>query len=125
MSGSGGLLSLDKTETAKNISTGKRVAHSSPVFNPASVEVKLPNNRFGREPSRLATELEMTPTIPGPKEQPISPARASSANMPVPPAGQYSAAREKEPGHMIPTDRPHRAQPARERSGIGDRVASR
>ena len=53
------------------------------------------------------------PTTLGPLPQPRSPARAKKANMAVPPRRMDLAPMEKQPGHMIPTERPHRAQPAR------------
>ena len=70
--------------------------------------------------------LHIPDTIPtrlGPPEQPISPPKARSANKAVPPAGSAFDALEKVPGHMIPTDRPHRAHPARlkTRTGINTR----
>ncbi len=61
------------------------------------------------------------PTTVGPPEQPISPPKASRANMAVPPFGSVADALLKVPGHMIPTDSPQTAQAIRESSGIGNR----
>ena len=52
----------------------------------------------------------MSPTSAGPPAHPRSPARASRANMAVPPRGQLTDASENAPGHRIPTEKP--AQPA-------------
>ena len=52
-------------------------------------------------------------TVSGPTKHPASPARASSANMAVPPAGQLAAAMDKVPGHMMPTATPQIPQPMR------------
>ena len=60
------------------------------------------------------------PTSVGPPEQPTSPASASRANMAVPPFRSAADALLKVPGHMIPTDSPHKEQPIREKSGDGE-----
>ena len=69
--------------------------------------------------------LEICPTIVGPTAQPISPAKANRANMAVPPPGQVFEARENVPGHIIPTLKPHRLQPSRERIGFTGETARR
>ena len=61
------------------------------------------------------------PTTVGPPEQPTSPASARSANIAVPPRAMEAVALLKEPGHIIPTDRPHKAQPANPTTGLGTR----
>ena len=68
---------------------------------------------------------ETKPTREGPVVQPRSPARANKANMAVPPFGHAAAARLKVPGHMMPTERPHSAQPSSPRTGTGAKTASR
>ena len=65
------------------------------------------------------------PTRVGPPEQPKSPNSASRANMAVPPLGRLREATLMVPGHKMPTDRPHRPQPSRASSGLGDNAASR
>ena len=67
----------------------------------------------------------MLPTIPGPMLPPRSPAMASSANMAVPPAGNFLEERLIVPGHMIPTEKPHKIQPESPISGFADREVSR
>ena len=59
---------------------------------------------------------ETVPTIPLPLMQPMSPPRASRANIAVPPAGLLSAARLNTPGHIIATESPQSAQPISESS---------
>ena len=55
---------------------------------------------------------ESAPTAEGPAVQPRSPARASSANIAVPPFGMRSDANENVPGHMMPTNSPTAPQPS-------------
>ena len=55
----------------------------------------------------LPQALETNPARVGPPEQPRSPARASKANMAVPPRGIMEEALLKVPGHRIPTEKPH------------------
>jgi hypothetical protein len=45
--------------------------------------------------------------------------------MAVPPDGKTLDARLKVPGHMIPTERPQRAHPARERRGKGENTVTK
>ena len=68
--------------------------------------------------------LVAKPTTVGPKEQPKSPARASIANIAVPPLGKLSEASENEPGHITPTEKPQKAQPAREKAGFPENDAN-
>ena len=68
---------------------------------------------------------ETVPTRVGPDEQPRSPARARNANIAVPPADAFSAARLKTPGQRIPTESPHNPHPIRDRTGIGEKEAIR
>lgn len=63
---------------------------------------------------------EISPTILDPSVQPISPPRAISANIKVPPLSLLSPARLKTPGHITPTNNPQSAIPDRESKGIGD-----
>ena len=69
--------------------------------------------------------LDTSPTTVGPREQPTSPPRASSAAMAVPPLGIRAQDRLKVPGHRIPTDSPHRPQPISAITGALDHTASR
>src|SRR5699024_180890 len=68
---------------------------------------------------------EMFPTKAGPVAQPKSPARAKRANMAVPPRGIRLEARLKVPGHIMPTEKPHRLHATSASTGLGDRDASR
>ena len=63
--------------------------------------------------------LETMPTKVGPTEHPMSPPRASSANMAVPPLDNVAAALLNVPGHIIPTDSPQTAHAIRLILGIG------
>lgn len=65
---------------------------------------------FFRSPPSLS---EIKPTAAGPIEQPTSPDSASSAKSAVPPVGSAFAPMLRLPGHIIPTERPHKAQPIR------------
>ena len=67
--------------------------------------------------------LVAKPTTVGPKEQPKSPARASIANIAVPPLGKLSEASENEPGHITPTEKPHKAHPTNDKTGFLRKVA--
>ena len=81
--------------------TGKQIPKKMPIF-------------------RLSEKaLEMKPTIVGPPEQPRSPAKAKNANMSVPPRRRTADALLNVPGHMIPTESPHNAQPIRLITGFG------
>ena len=85
-----------------SISTGNTIAANIPFFRSSEA---------------------MPDTIPatvGPDEQPISPASASRAKRAVPPFLIQADAILKVPGHIIPTDRPHNAQPIKEVTGDGD-----
>lgn len=62
---------------------------------------------------------ETIPTTVGPPAHPTSPANASNANIAVPPLASEAAALLNTPGHMIPTDRPHNAQPIKPTMGLG------
>ena len=68
---------------------------------------------------------EAMPTVVGPREQPISPPRASSANKSVPPLFSFAAEILKVPGHKIPTESPQRPHPIRPSAGEGDREIKR
>ena len=81
--------------------TGKRMAAKIPAF-------------------RFSPSIPDTiPTTVGPPEQPTSPPRANRANKAVPPFGKAAAALLKVPGHMMPTERPQRAQEIRLSWGRG------
>ena len=58
------------------------------------------------------------PTIPGPMLPPRSPAMARSANIAVPPAGNFLDEILNVPGHMIPTEKPHRIHPVSPTTGF-------
>lgn len=64
--------------------------------------------------------LETRPTRVGPPPQPRSPASARNANIDVPPFFISLEAVLNVPGHKIPTDNPHRAQPIKPRTGNGE-----
>ena len=81
--------------------TGNTTAASIPVFR------------------LLLNILDTMPVSEGPAEHPRSPPRASSANITVPPLRSAADALLKLPGHIIPTERPHIAQPARFNTGEG------
>lgn len=68
---------------------------------------------------------DTVPTRVGPDEHPKSPARASKANIAVPPLRREAAALLKVPGHIIPTEAPHKAHPIRLRIGEGVRLISK
>ena len=68
---------------------------------------------------------EATPTVVGPREQPTSPARASRANMAVPPVRIFALAILKEPGQRMPTDKPQSPQPMSPSIGEEERDMSR
>lgn len=73
----------------------------------------------------LPQALETNPARVGPPEQPRSPARASKANMAVPPRGIRAEALLKVPGQRIPTEKPHSPQPTRPRTGRDVRLMHR
>ena len=68
---------------------------------------------------------EICPARNGPAKQPKSPAKARNPNIITPPFGILSLAILKEPGHIIPEPMPQRAQPKRERAGIGEKIVMR
>ena len=70
--------------------------------------------------SRLVTPIT-APTSDGPEVQPISPDKASRANIAVPPLGKLADATLSTPGQSIPTEMPHRAHPTRETIGQGEK----
>ena len=74
-------------------------------------------------PTRRLSEnpLEIYPRNEGPPVQPKSPARASNANIAVPPLLIEADARLNVPGHKIATDIPQSAKPTNEKRGIGKR----
>lgn len=63
--------------------------------------------------------LDTNPTRVGPEEHPRSPARASMANMTVPPRRIEAEALLNVPGHMIPTENPQMAQQISSMKGTG------
>ena len=69
--------------------------------------------------------LDRYPTNVGPPEQPKSPARASSANIAVPPFRMDADALLKLPGHIIPTDKPQIAHPTSDKKGVGAKEIQR
>lgn len=84
---------------------GNAVATSNPIF-------KLP-----------PAILEMLPTIAGPTVAPKSPAKARKANIAVPPLGHFWDEMLIVPGHIMPTEKPQRAQPASPIIGKAERDA--
>ena len=60
------------------------------------------------------------PTIPGPILPPKSPAIARSANIAVPPAGNFLEEILSVPGHMIPTENPHNIHPISPTTGLAN-----
>ena len=58
------------------------------------------------------------PTIMGPAEAPKSPPKAKNANSMVPPLGRMDEEILIEPGHMIPTEKPHSITPTKPNIGI-------
>lgn len=65
------------------------------------------------------------PTITGPAEPPKSPAKARKANSMVPPLGRMEEDILIEPGHMIPTEKPHNITPINPKTGIFAKPANR
>ena len=75
---------------------------------------------------KLSPEFCVTvPTMYGPMEPPRSPAIASNANIAVPPSGILPEVMLIVPGHMIPTEKPHRMQPISPMTGLADRETRR
>ena len=70
-------------------------------------------------------ELVTKPTKVGPPEHPKSPAKASKANIVVPPVRREAAAVLNVPGHIIPTDNPVRAQPNKLINGLAVKLVSK
>ena len=64
-------------------------------------------------------------TMPGPTAPPRSPAIARKANIAVPPSGIFLEAILIVPGHMMPTEKPHKLHPTRFKNGSGASAASR
>ena len=87
--------------------TGNMVATSNPVF---------------RLPPAIS---EILPTRVGLTVAPKSPANARNANMAVPPLGHFCADILIDPGHIMPTAKPQRAQPASPRIGNVDSEANK
>ena len=54
---------------------------------------------------------DIIPTVPGPIDPPKSPAIAKSANIAVPPDGNFWDTMLNVPGHIIPTENPQVIQP--------------
>ena len=106
------------------MTTGNTMATSSPSFSPTDSMVAACRRPVSASPARPARP-DTALTSAGPEAQPTSPAKASMANMAVPPCGYPAAARENVPGHIMPTERPVMAQPTRERIGLGENTASR
>ena len=65
------------------------------------------------------------PTSEGPEVQPMSPDRAKSANIAVPPFGKLADATLRTPGQRIPTEIPQSAHPIRETTGQGEKQVIR
>ena len=80
------------------------------------------NNPALRLPPAISENL---PTIAGLTVAPKSPAKAKKANIAVPPPGHYCDEMLIVPGHIIPTVKPQRAQPARLNAEEADNDAVR
>ena len=87
--------------------TGKIVAASNP-------DLRLP-----------PAISERLPTIAGLTIAPKSPAKAKNANIAVPPLGHFCEDMLIDPGHIIPTAKPQREQPASPRIGNEDSEANK
>jgi len=68
---------------------------------------------------------ETLPTIAGLAIPPKSPASAKSANIAVPPLGQFCDEILMDPGHIMPTVKPHTAQPKSPKIEILDKEANK
>lgn len=68
---------------------------------------------------------ERLPTIVGLTVAPKSPANAKNANIAVPPLGHFCEDMLIDPGHIIPTAKPQRAQPASPRIDMVDSEANK
>ena len=86
---------------------GKIVAKSKPNF-------KFP-----------PTASAILPTIVGQIDAPKSPASAKNANIIVPPLGHFCEEMLIVPGHIIPTAKPHTAQPIKPSIATDDKDASK
>ena len=73
----------------------------------------------------LPAFCEIIPIKPGPNEPPKSPDNARRANRAVPPTGIVFHEMLMVPGHMIPTEKPQIALPARPRAGEFDNPANK
>lgn len=76
----------------------------------------------------LRSLLNTDATLPvtyGPREQPKSPEKANNANNAVPPYLICFDANENVPGHIIPTEKPHNAQPTNPIIADEDKEAKR
>ena len=89
-------------------------------------------SRMGKKMAERMPSRRLSPESPdtkparvGPPEQPRSPPKASMAKRAVPPEGIDLEARLKVPGHMIPTEKPQRAQPISPMTGFGIREMHR
>lgn len=88
-----------RTRDSISITTGKTAAKAKPYF------ISDPN------------VSAILPASEGPEVHHVSPARASIANIDVPPSGIAALAILKVPGHIIPTARPQSAHPPSAKSG--------
>ena len=75
---------------------------------------RIPIRIFPFKPS------DTNPTMDGPVEQPMSPAKANSANIAVPPAGSATDALLSVPGHIMPTEKPQISHPSKLTTGQGE-----
>lgn len=70
-----------------------------------------------------AGHIGTPPTREGLTVAPKSPAKAKNANIAVPPLGHFCDEMLIVPGHIIPTETPQSAQPAKPIIGIADKDA--
>ncbi len=68
--------------------------------------------------------LEVNPTSVGPHIQPISPAKARSANIALPPFLTLIDAALNVPGQSTPTEKPHKAMPKSAAKSSGAKTMS-
>lgn len=96
------------------ISNGKMMQVKIPAFSPVCAVIP-----------KFCAISETIPASHGPAEAPISPKTANMANMAFPPSGNRWEHRLNEPGHIILTDNPHTAQPARLSKGKGEKTVTK
>ena len=81
------------------------------------VPVRIPVDTF--------VSAETSPATDGASVAPTSPARASIANISVPPPSRLSPANARVPGHIIPTLNPQSETPISDNAGMGESTVRR